>query len=497
MRIGISGEVRDRYLDSVVPTLCKYDIYRRLRDVTDIQRWHNYDHAGDAWSLTVALPALVVSGHIERAINLLWKLTNYLETGWTNTECIHFAVRELDRRCRVGLIDFQLAQRFRYAVIGVLDAFRGEWFSRLRDLELVQAVVVLLSPWPSYTDYFRRDLVKSLVRNYGLSPEFWYLLHEQHPQLNDNELMRAGKYWDGLKQTFDSSRPVIQNLESLVEPIRYFRQMGNPEATIFLREVVVNALFILNDKLTSAGRMLISMLLEDPAEGVRLATFPLAKENQLQHEFPEMKERLIQTLRELSPRPGSMFYEAQRTAARLARTVTDALDQDDDSSLQRALDALQNHALNLNDWQNGFLGADLLGYCCECRLGKDMQVENLLLFLEKIINKAIEETKVDYFLPPPVQSALMRLVRWPEEKPLLRLFLANIKATVSAKFGNKHDDIFNTPTKLESSMPATGYPSDTLVVIYSCRKYLDTRIEAIRATWVQDLKARSIPYLIL
>jgi hypothetical protein len=40
-------------------------------------------------------------------------------------------------------------------------------------------------------------------------------------------------------------------------------------------------------------------------------------------------------------------------------------------------------------------------------------------------------------------------------------------------------------------------PFDTLVVIYSCRKYLDTRVDAIRKTWVNDLRKKGIPYVVL
>ncbi len=39
--------------------------------------------------------------------------------------------------------------------------------------------------------------------------------------------------------------------------------------------------------------------------------------------------------------------------------------------------------------------------------------------------------------------------------------------------------------------------NDTIVIIYSCRKYLGTRIEAIRSTWVRDLVAWGVPYLIV
>nr|WP_245243280.1 glycosyltransferase family 2 protein [Pararhodobacter sp. SW119] len=39
--------------------------------------------------------------------------------------------------------------------------------------------------------------------------------------------------------------------------------------------------------------------------------------------------------------------------------------------------------------------------------------------------------------------------------------------------------------------------SDTLVVIYSCQKYLGNRIPKIRETWLADLKARGIPYVIV
>jgi hypothetical protein len=495
---GVRGEVRDSYLDSVIPTLCKYNVYARLRDVADIQRWHRYDHATDAWNLTLALPALMVSGHLDRATNLLWKLAKNIKSGWINTECIHFAVRELHRRERADEVDFKAAERFRYAVIGVLDAFRNEWFSRLHDLELVRAAVALLSPWATCTDYFRRDLVKSLIRTYGLVPDFWRLLqdHELPPHPEHTDLALARSRWIAMRQAIDSPGPLAQKLDSLVEPIRYFRRMGNPEANIVLREIVTNALPDLNAELTPGGRELIAMLLEDPTEGVRLAAFPLAEANRLQDEFPEMKEQLRQTIQALSSRPSSMFFEAQRAAATLVQATVEPTALSNPENMRRAVDALQAHVVTLSDWQNGFLGADLLAYCCECRLNNNLPLEVTLLVLEKLTNKAIEETKADYFLPPPVQAALTRLSQRRESR-LLRAFLADIKATIKAKFGDRHDDIFQIPDAVQYPLPDSGYPRDTLIVIYSCRKYLDTRIAAIRATWAQDLKARGIPYLFL
>ncbi|XSG84597.1 MAG: glycosyltransferase family 2 protein [Methylohalobius sp. ZOD2] len=492
---GLEEEVRGRYLDSLVPTLCKHDVYARLHEVTEIDHWLSYGEGEDAWSLTIALPAIILVGPVSQATEVLWKLTRYLDKGWINTECIHFAVRELSRQSRAGRVGYQEAEKLLYAVIGVFDALNADWFSRLHDQELVMTAVRLLKDGSIYADYFRRDAVKGVIRSFGLSPIFWRLLQEVQSDFSDPELTRARSRWETLRAAVESGSSLHRRLDELVEPLHYFKRVGNPEALNLLREVVMNTLPELNRNALPAGHALIEMLLEDPAEGVRIAAFPLAGVNRFQVRFPECGEGLMTTLRDLSAKPKSMFYRAQCEAGRLVRGVLDAQARGDREALFSRLESLRAHALRLNEWRGGQLAADLLAFCYEYRSGESDAREADLL-ISQSIQKAVTETAADAYLPVPAQAALGRLVGKSEQHPLLRAFIQGMRRLIEWKFGDTYQALFERPDPPLLAMPKKGFPRDTLVVVYSCRKYLDSRVEAIRQTWIRDLKRRGIPYLI-
>lgn len=495
LEMGLEGMVRELYIDSLVPVFCKHDLYARLHEITDISRWLSYGQAEDAWKLTIALPAMMVLGQAQAASALLWKLTSHLDSGWLNTECIHFAVREVARQGRTGRIRYQNAEKFRYAVLGVLDRLNSDWFSRLHDRELVLAAASLLGEWSSYADYFRRDIVSGLVRNYGLSPNFWRAIDERYPSFPDPELNRARAHWETIRQSFEAGYPLHERLDDLIEPLRYFKRAGNPEAVIVLREVVMNALPALNQKISAAGTALLNLLLEDPAEGVRVAAYPLSVENQLQERFSECGAMLQTTLRELSTKPKSLFYHAQFEAGCLMRKVLDARARNAVDEFPALLSALHAHALRLNEWHRSQVAADLLAFCYELssEVGTSRDSE---LLIAQAIQKAIAETDANAVLGAPVQAALGRLIGKAAQNPLLRSFIQEMRHSIIQKFGDTLGALFDRPEHPKFTMPVEGFPRDTLVVIYSCRKNLDSRVEAIRRTWVQDLMHRGIPYLV-
>jgi len=485
---NLSGLARDRYLDSVIPTLCKLDIYSQLQQISYPHLWEKYEDSDHAFMLSLALPALMVAGQIQRATKLLWKLAQHLHHGWINTECIHFAVREIVRQKQTGNISFKEAEKFYYAIIGLLDAFNGKWFSRIHDQQLVKASLAMLVDWSSYPDYFRRDLTSALIRVYGLCPIFWQGLEDHYLDFHDYELKRAQQYWQKLQDIFESQNLLVDCLDDLVEPFEYFQSRNNYEVNVFLREVLINVLPQLNNKITYSGRMLLRMLLKERAEGVRIAAFPLIDKNQIQAEFPEAREYLLQTLQELSPKPKDFLFEAQVEAARLINNVNKV--KDDKNVLNR-------HALSLATAEQSFIGVDFLAYCiASCGESRESNIPHYSE-LEKIVNAAIDECHVDHYLPVPIQTGLMRLFLLQGEMKDLMSLTSIFEKKLNFKFGDKYSFLFENIKPSSINMQVEGFLRDTLVAIYSCRKYVSTRISAIRETWLQNLQVRGIPYVIV
>ncbi len=493
--LELDGDIKLRYLDSVIPTLCRHNIFHSMRELTDFAHWHHSaETAETCWSISITLPALIVDRKIPMIISILWRLSTHLNLGWINTECIHFTVKEFNRQFLAGLVEAEQAEKFTYAVIGVLDAFKGNWFSRLHDRELVQAAAGLLTIFDTYSDFLRRELIKVLIRNYGLVPEFWQIIDHDYSDFRDIELDRAKTHWQHIRETIENSEDLHGHLDQVLQPLSYFQVMGNPETAIFLRDIIMNCLVQFNGNLSPAAQALIGLLVKDTPEGLRLGAFPLKTPADLHTCFPESNQLLLQTLRTLSPNPGSVFYQAQTEAGKLIQTALQA--RNNQQALADTLKKLRHHATILNNTPSQHLSVDILIFAYELGrsvgLAKDI---NLHTATEKI-GKIIAETKEDLFLPVPVQAAIFRLHRYKDDV-IIRAFLADIQNRMQEKFKDSYDFLFETPPTHMLSPHKIGFPTDTLVVIYSCRKYLDTRIPAIRNTWVQDLNARNIPYLVL
>lgn len=494
--LDLSGDVKELYLCSVVPMLCRHDVFFRLRELADLTHWHHYEHIDNAPRLTITLAALTADRIIPQAINALWKLSHHLNNGWVNFECIYFSVKELNRQVLADEVEGDQIEKFAYANIGLLDAFRGERFSRLHDRDLIQTAVALLDVFDCHTDYCRRDIIKALIRNYGLVPEFWQILADAHPDFHDAELDCAYTHWQILRDVLESPRALYDQLDRLLQPLNYFRAQGNPETSIFLREVLMNTLPLLSDSLPPAGRQLIEMLFKDAPEGSRLAAFPLANPENLQAHFPETSTRLLQIVRELTQRPKSTHYQAQSEAGQIILQALQADADNDHQALADKLKAMRRYATILNTWHSQFLSLDIQVLAYELGRKVGLAKDSELYSIVGRMRKVVAETKQDSQLPAPLQAALARLNRQTDDT-MIRALIADMQQLIQQKFDDTFDFLFEPPKQPALTAGGTGFPNDTLVVIYSCRKYLDTRIAAIRNTWVQDLIARNIPYLVL
>jgi glycosyltransferase involved in cell wall biosynthesis len=494
--LHLTGSGKQRYIASVIPLLCRHNGFLELRKLVDFSTLYR-DYGNNTWEMSLTLGPLVADGHLSQAQDLLYRIVNQAGDGWLNTECIRFAVEHVQLLELKGDIEPAVAERFRYAFLALLDGFRHEWFSRIHDLELIEAMIRLLADVESFTDYHKRDVIAAAIRHYGLCPTFWERLSSQVSELQDSELLRAQTEWRKLHEALSAAGHFSDRLDELRETIQYFHAHGNRESVIILREVIANSLPNLNLQLSRGGGALIRMLFSlDSSEALRVAAFPLSSENRLQKVFTETNSRLLHTIRQQTERDKSVVYDLQCLAAGSLSAAQQAATNGDNATLKAALADLEKKANTLANWQGMFLGADLIAGAYSFASDARVETVGLLMRLGEIIRKAVQVSKAGFFLPSPICAALVCLEARNYDDTV-RAFLREIRAIVTAKFGNLHDDLFTPVEKPTLAIARNGWPRDTLVVIYSCRKYLDSRVQAIRESWVTNLQARGIPYVVL
>ncbi|MCP8688670.1 glycosyltransferase family 2 protein [Marinobacterium sedimentorum] len=498
LELRLTGAVKEQFIKSVIPLLCRHGQLWPLRQEVRFSEFHKLAQSSNIWEKSLALGPLVADGLIVQASDAMWRIAKHLDEGWLNTECVHFAVVHTQQLEIQGDVEHSDAERLRYAYIGLLDGFKGDWFSRLHDLMLIDAMVALLSDLSGMTDYHKRDLVKAAVRHYGMSPVFWEKVSASKLQIGDSLFIRASRYWLSYHDALNVEHSHLNEyLPEIQAALLFFMQQGNPEAVMALREVIANVLPGLGDTDSEVAQVLIAQLLDsDPIEAVRLAASPVIAHKDLDGIISDYRTSMFDSLRLKTGRTHSVLYEAQVQAANSIKRLLLQIEQSEQAPVVKILHELQDRVGAMNNWNGMFLTADLLatGYRIAGESFGDRA--DLLMRLDDSLHKALAEAKQDFYLPAPICAAIATIQALPETA-LTRGWKVRTKQTLGAKFGTAlHAPLFNLPVE-QKVILGQGWPLDTLVVIYSCRKYLDSRIEAIRNTWIKDLQARGIPYLIL
>jgi len=494
---ALEGRVCESFLLSAAPLLCKTGELSGVHDVLDSSRLKRLESSNDLWEMSLSPPAHVLDGDVQRAAEILWRMSQHLDTGWLNTECVRFTLEHCLRLEAEGEVAPEVAEGLRRAVIGLLDAFAGDWFSRLHDHELVDVMIAILGELDNYADPHRKEVVAAAIRIYGLNPMFWQRLRRRNIELA-GELWRAHAAWRVIREAFEGTLTSLgERTDEIREALDYFLRYRNPEAPLFLREAVAQTLSVRDDDAKPIGREFAMRLLDQaPLESVRIAASPLARKGLLQQDFAVAAGKLRDNLRLGHYHASSPVYGLQSLAADLLRGLRAKAGAPEASP--GAVSRLTEVAMLLGSKTAAFLGADLLvQILLLTQATGHSERHRLTLRLQSVIRAAVEQTPPNTYLPLPVQTALTALATMPGGA-LPAVDLEAVMGLVREKFGERHAAVCGEAQERGSRFfDDPSWPADTLVAIYSCRKYLDTRVAAIRATWVQDLVARGIPYVVV
>ncbi|WP_198036714.1 glycosyltransferase family 2 protein [Halomonas sp. GT] len=481
--LQLVGNVKKTFLQSVIPLMAKEAKLLSLKQLTDFTGYYSLDHADNTWAVSLAIAPLVADRQLGRATDAMWRLGKMLDKGWLNTECVWYAVHHIQVLESRGEATQAQAEKMRYAVLTLLDNLQGEWFSRLHDALLQDSLVAMLSKLPQMTDYQQKDVALAAVRHYGLSPSFWQKLDQAGMMPSaPASLVRAHQHWQTIQYAFTHLDELTTQWRQVHRGLEYFKLKRNPEARFMQRELVAALL----PKQTLGNQELFELLQDvigaDHMEAVRYAAHPLINQAISEQLVALYRDDIRSVLRQNTERASSVSNNAQNFAAK--------------ALLENRLG--NDQLMAIHNWHAMFLSVDMLTSALSL-YPEDASTH--LQLIDHCLQQIIADSNPAYWLPAPACTALANLQQLSNQHAMIKQWLKGIRATLEAKFGNIHDALFSkiTPVALSakklSIQPA--WPQDTLVVIYSCRAYLDTRIKAIRETWLQDLKARGIPYVIM
>ena len=435
----------------------------------------------DRWTNSVLMPFLASAGRLEEIPALLWWLAE-TRPGWLVTPTIAAAVAmALDRPD----LPEKLAEDIVYAWIGFLNAQSEIYAGRTPCAALRGVSVRLLAGADRGPGWLRAPLRDFALRVYGLDPAFWAGLAAAG--LPDDPLLAEGQAACALLvDQLTGTGP--QDRAGMAHALALFSWYRNPEAARFRRILMGPAevplapgqapdLASLRQAGTDPGAALLRHLIfpddrlavpDDPAlRHLAAQAVPPAWDG-----VPEVPHIRLQ----------------EDLACRLPPVLADA-------AAGRAPDPLDGLIADLaplcsarGGWLGLGLGLTLLEALADgpadCAAAADRLADGLIGLAAA--TPAAERLQRD--AAPALVAVRARLAARPAPLPGA---LARVLAALSG------------PAR-SPALPETAQPwpdrsplHDLLVVVFSCRPYLETRIPTLRSGWLSDLAAHGIPYVVV
>ena len=489
---SLSANQRRRFLLNIVPELCRRGELEELRSMLEFAPVYSREISDTNWELSVVCALLAADGLYDRATATFWRIAEKKRPDWLNSECILYALRKARLAERAGDLGAKDAELLRYGFLGILESFGGEWNSRLHDACLIDAMTSVLAESDGFTEWLRADTISAAIRHYGLCPTFWAAIGDQVPAETLAGLVKARSAFDRVCSAIESSELSSESRIRLSrEALGYFMVRKNPDALQCLRELVAKDLVENAGQPSSPCLELIEELQSfESADSIRIGAFPALDESVLV-KSDGAHLRIFQGIQRLSDRPRSPVYSIQLAAFDAWSAARSGAITGDTRKSSAARELLWEYAIRLANAESGFLGADL---CASGWMLEQPDADHGGRWICQITETALLALANDE-LPAPVCTGLATLASAPLD-PTGATMLADLQKKVRARFGRQYDEIFLAPAERSDGITENGWISDTLVIVYSCRKYLDSRVRAVRDTWLKDLDARGIPWLI-
>jgi hypothetical protein len=449
------------FVATVTPYFCRVNEFSSLffhynhliEEIYKIANWNSL------WAKSTVLPWVIHNNDYSYA-DTLWLELNNNTNGWLNTESIEFSVSHLFQHAPHNA-EVKLINHF----ITTLRNLGSDYWSRLFDKHLINGLCICLFNY-RYLEKFQLDeLADVCISFYGLCPDFWLKINQNKGDL-PLELKTAKRYASIIFELAEEKHEDIP-----LNVLSYFTDKGNREAKILETSLIQQKMFK-----TTQTKDLVELSSNNL---VRFSAFPSLQRNSdiseqlhlLKYAIQKGHKQSMSCLYTLQNEISKLFQENKIDSAELSKFTINSFNE-----------KAQYLSFNLIAWAVKQANSDVM-----------LLLELFSEQLEKYLNNVSNE---NHDIVPTLQSALSAIDEFIKQEGSQTLLKRHTNLLSGIK--DKGLDYFPCPEQaINFPLETKSIHSDTIVVIYSCRKYLDDRIPAIRNTWIKDLQSKGIPYLIL
>ncbi len=445
----------------------------------------------DRWHNSTALPYFYCEGDLEALAATFWGLSQ-TRSGWLNTAAIGWVVRHLLTPSSTPIAPQKLRDLF-HAFLELLSVEAKDPFGRAHDKELLRTFAFVLPQTAALPYWLERDFESTALRLYGLSREFWRAVDAlcPAPSLTPRlataraafaqvDLALAGR------ATPHEADEALRSLSMLgcaeVERVRreLFGPLGVPDAHGSLPSVEV---------LVARGL--------DPDEAlIRSLAAPGATEADVRS--TAFTRKAIARRYTETGAPSTALAAVRQSALAKARALLSGSGEVGSNALQEFL----QHARLVSGATSHFAGLGLMLRLLHglLRRGSSQDLDaaqTVLAALSAAFAGLPADEAAKAQTAPAVVSALHGLMRLEVElssgsDPAL------FATTALSAFPAATAELESFPRVVQATRPTSPLEClfDAWVVVLSCQANLKTRIPVLRETWLADLAAVGVPYLV-
>jgi len=440
--------------------------------------------APDGASLSQSLPYLAKQGAFDQLAAGLEALADRTQD-WLNTAAIAWSVRSVLHSPTATLRAEQM-QRVIRAALQLCERMSEPYWGRGPCRNMISVQVSLLEAAPRLPGWAARDIERSALRCYGFSPNFWQQLTLTVPEFAERSLLlsQGQAAFEAIRSHAEARAAGRAGHHGLLQSaLRFFDSLKAFDTERMRVELLGPA-----DLLTENDEAEFRESQSGAFHGdlIRRLAFPGAPA--LPERFHAVARQAVRGLRQPDRISGSheQVQELTRLAVTLLRPGAAEVSAEQIKALEvRLLSLPEEHAPHLR------LNVALLIYCDALRLGQSA----LRFVLEPLISRLMalkpELTPDDPVLAA-VAARLTALSAGAPSPTFIGALLSQLNACLSAPLRAAE-----FPPQWRERWLQTSALFDTLVLIYSCRRNLETRVARIRETWMRDLEALGIPCLIV
>ncbi|SNT04714.1 glycosyltransferase family 2 protein [Tropicimonas sediminicola] len=426
------------------------------------------------WEKSFRLPFDVLAEDAD-AVSEFFQWLSQRPEGWISTQALSWSIRKIATDCPAFLTDTARETAAR-AFVAYVEWHAWDYWGRGACTRLTEAIITLMEQSHLFSTWFEDWLVDRVLRSHWLSPQFWSAFDSREglARLRHDGRIHAAR------AAYDAAVKAVRE-GSTGSGLTALPPASAIDGERLMRELAPSGWK--GDRLASlAPHRLLDLAL-------RRAALPGG--NAAEAGPPE---QIVRAIRSVSPMlPRSEYLELQEKVGREAAELLSDLGTPEAG---HRLEALKPELRLLSGRRAGYNGVaialSLLG--AALRAG-----DNALACQAADLSRGLIDA-----VPPKQRGAL-------QISPAVRMAVFGLRQTAIACDSALARELVALLPEAEAAVPGPADPAteaclsrdgramffDTVVVVISCRPLLETRVKAQRETWLKDLAARGIPYVIV